>query len=203
MDGGVGGTTSVHLLDDGFQHRGLRREVDVVLVTAEDLQDALLPAGNLREPLAALARANAVVVRDEEWEQVTPRVCGLMRSGAPIWRVRRELRSAEKIARPIAFCAIARPEGFFAMLRAAGCELVETVAFGDHYKYYMADMERMVTTARERGASGFLTTEKDWVKLSREMVVKLESVGPLCAVALDAKFVNEADVASDLEALLK
>jgi tetraacyldisaccharide 4'-kinase len=69
----------VHLLDDGFQHRGLARAVDVVVVTEEDLEDALLPAGNRREPLRALRRADVVVVREEERERVEARVRGLMR----------------------------------------------------------------------------------------------------------------------------
>ena len=66
----------VHLLDDGFQHRQLARAVDVVLVTAEDLEDALLPAGNRREPLAALRRADVVVLREEERERIEARVRG-------------------------------------------------------------------------------------------------------------------------------
>ena len=69
-----GGERGVHLLDDGFQHRGLARVMDVVLVTEEDLDDALLPAGNLREPLSALTRADVVVVREEERERVEPRI---------------------------------------------------------------------------------------------------------------------------------
>ena len=56
----------VHLLDDGFQHRQLARSVDIVLVTAEDLEDVRLPAGNLREDLSALQRADVVVVRQNE-----------------------------------------------------------------------------------------------------------------------------------------
>ena len=58
----------VHLLDDGFQHRQLARDVDIVLLTQEDVEDTLLPAGNLREPLAALAEADVVVLREEEAE---------------------------------------------------------------------------------------------------------------------------------------
>ena len=56
----------VHLLDDGFQHRRLAREVDIVLLTLADVNDTLLPAGNLREPLSAIAGANVVVLREEE-----------------------------------------------------------------------------------------------------------------------------------------
>jgi tetraacyldisaccharide 4'-kinase len=198
----------VHLLDDGFQHRGLARAVDVVVVTEEDLEDALLPAGNRREPLRALGRADVVVVREEERERVEARVRGLMRKDAAMWSVRRELRFAEgasAVARAgamnaVAFCAIARPEGFFAMLKEAGCELVETVAFGDHHKYGRADIERISAIATERGAMGFLTTEKDAVKLTPSMMERLEQVGAVVVVKLEATFVNEAEVVRELEA---
>ena len=52
----------LHLLDDGFQHRALARDFDIVLVTPEDTRDRLLPAGRLREPLSSLSRADAVVL---------------------------------------------------------------------------------------------------------------------------------------------
>jgi len=197
------GAARVHLMDDGFQHRGLARTVDVVVVTEEDLDDALLPAGNRREPLAALRRADVVVVRQEERERVEARVRGLMRRDATLSSVRRELRFAEGAgagARPLAFCAIARPEGFWAMLAKAGCELVETVAFGDHHSYDMADIERIGGIAQERGAMGFLTTEKDAVKLTRPMMERLEQVGPVAVVRLETAFVDEAEVVRELEA---
>jgi tetraacyldisaccharide 4'-kinase len=191
----------VHLLDDGFQHWGLTRTVDVVLVTEEDFEDALLPAGNRREPLAGLVRADAVVLRERERERVEARVRGLMRAGSVLWSVRRELRFAEGGAgeRPLAFCAIARAEGFFAMLQEAGCKLVERVAFGDHHAYAMADMERMVAMARQCAATGFLTTEKDAVKLTDAMLQRLRSVGPVSVVGLEARFVDEGDVVRELE----
>jgi tetraacyldisaccharide 4'-kinase len=208
-----GATHGVHLLDDGFQHRGLARAVDVVLVTAEDLDDALLPAGNRREGLAALRRADVVVVRDEERERVEARLRGLMREGAEVWKVSRELRFAGSNGvssagvRPLAFCAIARPDGFWAGLAGAGCEVVAMVAFDDHHGYQAADVERLVKIARDCKATGFYTTEKDMVKLegsqSRAMLERLLEVGPVCVVELDAKFVDEADVVRQLEAWLK
>src|ERR1017187_265070 len=84
----------VHLLDDGFQHRRLARAMDVVVVTEEDLEDALLPAGNRREALRALRQADAVVVREEELDRVQERVRQVVRAGAPGWRLRRGLRLA-------------------------------------------------------------------------------------------------------------
>jgi tetraacyldisaccharide 4'-kinase len=195
----------VHLLDDGFQHWGLARAVDVVLVTEEDFEEALLPAGNRREPLAALGRADVVVLREAERERVEVRVRGLMREGAAVWCVRRELRFVEGCAgpMPLAFCAIARPEGFWAMLKDAGCQLAEIVAFGDHHAYAMADAVRMVAMAKGCGATGFITTEKDAVKLTDAMLERLREVGPVCVAGLTARFVDEADVLRELEARLQ
>ena len=195
----------VHLLDDGFQHRGLARAVDVVLVTEEDLEDSLLPAGNRRETLAALRRADVVVLRDTERARVETRVRGMMRAGAAVLSVRRELRFAEggAGARPLAFCAIARPDGFWAMLEEAGCQLAEIVAFGDHHAYAMVDMVRMVAMAKKCGATGFVTTEKDAVKLTDAMMERLREVGPVCVVGLTARFEDEADVVRELEARLR
>ena len=196
----------VHLLDDGFQHRGLARTVDVVLVTEEDLDEALLPAGNRREPLAALRRADVVVLREQERERVEPQVRGLMRRDALLWSLRRELRFSDLAVagdagdRPMAFCAIARPEEFWSMLEEAGFRLVERIAFSDHHAYSMADMVRMVATAIKHGVTGFLTTEKDAVKLDRAMLERLGEVGPVCVAGLEAKFEDEAVVLRELEA---
>jgi tetraacyldisaccharide 4'-kinase len=196
----------VHLLDDGFQHRRLARAMDVVLVTAEDLDDALLPAGNLREPLAALQRAHVVVVREDEFEAVGKRVWAMVREGAQMWTVRRRLVFPAPMfvfgagLKPVAFCAIARPEGFASMLIEAGCGIVETVAFADHHKYAMADVERVMEVAKGLNATGFVTTEKDAVKLSAAMRERLEAVGPVMVVALEAEFADAEKVMAAIEA---
>jgi tetraacyldisaccharide 4'-kinase len=196
----------LHLLDDGFQHRRLARAMDVVLVTAEDLDDTLLPAGNLREPLSALQRADVVVVREDEFEAVGKRVWAMVREGAQMWTVRRRLVFPAPMfvfgagLKPVAFCAIARPEGFVAMLLEAGCGIVETVALGDHHHYTMADIERVIEVATGLNATGFVTTEKDAVKLSAAMRERLQRVGPLMVVALDAEFADAEKVVAAIEA---
>ena len=196
---------SVHLLDDGFQHRQLARAMDIVLVTAEDLDDMLLPAGNLREGFSALRRADVIVVRQDEVEDVGKRVWAQMREGAQMWAVRRALRFPAPLfvfgagLRPMAFCAIARPEGFAAMLQDAGCGIVETIAFEDHHRFAITDMERVIAVAKGVNASGFVTTEKDAVKLTQEMRARLEEVGPLMIVALDAVFDDKQAVMSTIE----
>ena len=202
------GTRGVHLLDDGFQHRQLARAFDVVLVTAEDLHDKLLPEGNLREGFAALQRADAVVVRAEEVEDVAKQVWPLVREGAQMWTVQRKLRFPAPLfvfgagLRPVAFCALARPEGFASMLAEAGCGIVETVAFRDHHAYELADIDRVIEVAKGLKATGFVTTEKDAVKLTRGMRGRLEAFGLLMVVALEAEFVEVEAVMRVLEARL-
>ena len=198
----------VHLLDDGFQHRQLARTIDIVLITVEDLDDALLPAGNLREGLSVLNRADVVVVREDEFDAVGKRVWALVREGAQMWTVRRTLRFPAPLfvfgagLRPVAFCAIARPEGFAAMLQDSGCGVIETVAFSDHHRYAMADIERVIAVAKSLNGSGFVTTEKDAVKLTVQMCGRLEEVGPLMVVALEVAFVDAQAVLRSLEAKL-
>jgi tetraacyldisaccharide 4'-kinase len=200
----------VHLLDDGFQHRKLARAFEVVLVTAEDLDDTLLPAGNLREPHAALARADAVVVRQDEVDRVAKRVWPLLREGAQLWTVRRALRFPEPLGvlaaglRPLAFCAIARPEDFSLALRHAGCGIVDTVVLPDHAAYSPSRMQEIVAFAHKLKATGLVTTEKDAVKLSAAARAQLESaVGPLAIVALDTNFDEPAAVLRALMARLE
>lgn len=198
----------VHLLDDGFQHRQLARAVDLVLVTEQDMEDGLLPGGNLREGFGALGRADVVVVREDELETAGKAVWRLLREGTQMWTVRRSLRFPAPLfvfgagLRPIAFCAVARPEGFAAMLQDAGCGVVETVAFGDHHRYRMADVERILEVAKGLNGSGFVTTEKDAVKLTAAMRSRLERHGPLMVVALEAAFADTDAVMRALEAKL-
>ena len=178
----------------------------MVLVTAEDLADTLLPAGNLRERWSALARADAVVVRAEELEVVAKKVWPHLREGARLWTVRRTLRFPAPLGvlsaglRPLAFCAIARPEGFAQGLTSAGCAVLDTVVFRDHATFGSRQLAEIAAFAKKLNASGLVTTEKDFVKLSSSAVRQLEaSCGPLMVVALDAVFEDEAAVLATLE----
>ena len=199
-----------HLLDDGLQHRSLARSFELVLVTAEDLADVLLPAGNLREPLSTLRRADALVVREEELARLEKPLRARVGSDVPLWTLRRTLRFPAPLGvfgaglRPLAFCALARPENFAGMLGNAGCGVVDTVIFADHHRYRDQDITDLIALAKRLDASGLVTTEKDAVKLTPAMRLRLESaVGPVMIVALDAAFVYEAPVARLLEARLR
>jgi len=147
----------MHILDDGFQHRALLRDFDIVLLTAEDIHDRLLPSGRLREPFSSLNRADAIVTATDM--NFTPSTT------TPIWRIRRSLELPDPPLRPIVFCGIARPQQFIAQLRAMGVEPVATKFYADHHPYTSADTSELAALRRQTGATGFITTEKDQINL--------------------------------------
>jgi len=149
----------LHLLDDGFQHRALARDFDIVLVTPEDAHDRLLPAGRLREPLSALARTDAVVLTSGAPEELFPL------EGKLVWRAHRTIAPCDLPAHPLAFCAIANPRSFFVQLRNAGVELAGEASFRDHHQYTEKDVRELMAAATRSEADGFVTTEKDAVNL--------------------------------------
>lgn len=183
----------VHLLDDGFQHRQLFRDVDVVLVSREDWSDHLLPAGNLREPLRALERASvlAVPADDPEFEQE------LYESGwsGPVWRIRRRMRVPETNRPAVAFCGIARSDQFFAGLEGRGLQVVSRRAFPDHHRYSRRDVESLLQSARKANAESLITTEKDYVRLGNLSSVFSASL-PLLTAELTIDFDDEKSVSA-------
>jgi len=155
----------IHLLDDGFQHRQLARAVDILLLNMQDWEDRLLPAGNLREPLEALFRANAIAIPANEPE-LAVELLALGWEG-PIWRLRR-LLDVKIVEGPVAaFCGIARPEQFFEGLEAVGLDLVAQFSFPDHYDYDEGVVRELIASARAKNAKAVITTSKDLVRLGK------------------------------------
>jgi tetraacyldisaccharide 4'-kinase len=185
-----------HLLDDGFQHRRLARDFDIVLITERDLEDSLLPVGRLREPLAAVARASAIVLMDKVGANQVP-----LRDGQQVWRVSRGIVAPQTTAACLAFCGIARPQNFFAELDDAGIRLAGTQAFPDHHPYDANDVKLLVNRRQRAGAEAFVTTEKDVANLGsylpqlepvhvvpvRMQFVDASPVEPLCSFVLRQK----------------
>jgi len=153
----------LHLLDDGFQHRQLARDFDIVLVTPDDARDRLLPAGRLREPLTALRRADAVVLAAGADPAAFPV------AGKQTWRIRRSIVTQNLPPHPIVFCGIARPQAFFAQLRKAGVDPGAEVVFPDHHAYTEKDLRDLQFLAEQNHAGGFVTTEKDAINLAGYM----------------------------------
>jgi tetraacyldisaccharide 4'-kinase len=182
--------STVHLLDDGFQHRQLFRDVNILLVNRADWQDWLLPAGNRREPLRAARRATVMAIPAEEPEfEAVLRAWGWQ---GPVWRLRRKMEVPAVNSPVIAFCGIARPEQFFAGLESAGLHLAARFAFPDHHPYSAADRERLLAAARPAGAAALLTTEKDRVRLGKLATARPEAL-PLLTAGLRVEIEHEDD----------
>lgn len=179
---------TVHLLDDGFQHRQLGRDVDILLLNSADLDDRLLPTGNLREPLRAAERAHILAIpSDDPSLEEALRARGLHQ---PLWRLRRKMEVPAVDGPVLAFCGIARPEQFFLGLDAAGLTLATRVVFRDHHPYTRAGFDRLQAQARAAHAAALLTTEKDLVRLA-PLVAASPGPIPLLSATLRIEIENQ------------
>lgn len=189
----------LHILDDGFQHRSLFRDFDIVLVTERDFDDRMLPSGRLREPLSSLQRADAIVLpRDVVARDFSVRDLAIedfARQGKLVWRMTREISMPAAPLAPIVFCGIARPRQFFAQVRASGITPAAEVEFRDHQAYDGRDIERLLAMRGKLGAGGFLTTEKDAVNLGPLQA----DLKPFAVAALSLTLEHPTDV---VEAIL-
>ena len=179
----------VHLLDDGFQHRGLARKFDIVLVTPQDASDRLLPAGRLRESLHALHRADAVVLASGASAESFPL------EGKLVWRARRGIVPSNVPPRPVVFCGIARPQNFVLQLRTANIEPSAEAFYRDHHAYHEKDIRELLQLKARSEAGGFVTTEKDAVNLG----AYLSALQPLSVVPVKMEL---ADSANALDTML-
>jgi tetraacyldisaccharide 4'-kinase len=180
----------LHLLDDGFQHRALVRDFDIVLVTPQDAKDRLIPAGRLREPLSALRRADAVVLASGASAEAFPV------DGKLVWRVRRGIVAENVPARPVVFCGIARPQNFVLQLRAANIEPVAEAFYRDHHAYGEKEVRELLELKQRSEAGGFVTTEKDAVNLGGY----LDALAPLAVVPVKMEL---ADAANAVDTILR
>jgi tetraacyldisaccharide 4'-kinase len=174
---------TVHILDDGFQHLQLDRDLDIVVTPAGSLaDDHVLPKGRLREPLDALTHASILVVvgaDDRAAAAEAARYGVALGLGAG-----RRLEAPVAVhggvpppgARVVAVAGIGQPDQFFGGLRQAGWDVVGTRVFPDHHRFAPADLAEVARLAADVAAWGVVTTDKD--------AVRLEPLGPLpCAVA--------------------
>lgn len=168
------------ILDDGFQHLQLARNVDIVLIDASRPFGGghVLPAGRLREPRTALKRANVIVLTRTNR---APAVESVIRrhSDAPIFYARTELSSVYSLSRSeqaitqgrtkplFAFCGIGNPAAFIADLRDWGFQVAGHKSFPDHHRYSSADVAAIENEARKAGAAGLICTEKDRFNLDQ------------------------------------
>ena len=163
----------VFVLDDGFQHRRLHRDFDLVLIDASNPFgfDHVLPRGLLREPLGGLARADAFLIT--HFELALSRQAAmeetLSRFDKPIFRCRHVLTSASELngKKILAFCGIGNPAAFDRQIESVGAIRAGSQWFADHHHYTQADVAMLGDLAKSLGAEMLVTTQKDAVKLPK------------------------------------
>lgn len=197
--------SDLFLLDDGFQHARLHRDVDIVLLDAFDPLggDGVFPAGRLREPLEALQRADILVVTragGRRFDGLTARLPKKPLYFADV-EVSAWLPDRPPLDAVAAFCGLANPDTFFETLRGAGAQVVTTAVFPDHHRYTKYELEELAQSAISAGARALITTEKDHVNLPSNCD---ELVKPLRIhrVAIRTRLRNENEFYATLNELL-
>ena len=213
---------TVHVLDDGFQHVQLARDLDLLVTTMGEIPNGhVLPRGRLREPADAAARAHFLVVMgatagaasSEAWTLGVSEACGgLRRVGSPRRVPGGQRRSGEdrdretglsgsKLlpdSRVVLVAGIANPERFADDVRAAGWEVAGEMWFADHHAFTVADVARIAAKVKESGAAAVFTTEKD--------AVRFESLGsapfPLFQVPITVEFDPAANLFERVSSVL-
>jgi tetraacyldisaccharide 4'-kinase len=205
----------VLLLDDGFQHRRLARDLDIVLLDALEPFgfEHVFPRGTLRESLTGLARAGVIclsradAVSPTERDSIKCRVaklapqaawCELAHAASHLVNFSGQIQPLEYLVgkRVAAFCGIGNPAGFRHTLSATGCEVANKREFPDHYAYTPADLTELSDAAIGSSAQFVVCTQKDLVKVQQD---RLDDV-PLWAVAIEMRFLSGGE---SLERLLE
>ncbi len=197
------------LLDDGFQHWRLERDYDILLLDYNDepWNDKLLPAGRLREPLLALRRANHVVItkvpkiyhaeKIERFEKLVSQYS----PNCPISLCQFESTSIHQLIAGkwtdisidklcglpvVAFCGLAKADGFFELVSQLGANVLQQISFADHHSYSQKDIEALEQKLTELNAEYLITTRKDLVKLKASGMSSR-----ILAVNLNAKWIRD------------
>ena len=178
---------TVHILDDGFQHLQLARDLDVLVTTMGEIpRGRVIPMGRLREPIDAAARAQVLVVSDatagaaatEAWALGISQACGARRTlGAPVLvggqgpgigdrgaGIGEQGSGIRQDSTILAAAGLAHPARFVESLRDSGWTIADSVLFPDHHRYTRADVERLTTRMQQSGAVAVFTTDKDAVR---------------------------------------
>jgi tetraacyldisaccharide 4'-kinase len=179
------------VLDDGFQHRALGRDLDIVVLGAE--RERLLPAGNGREPERSLRRADLVVLG--AGRDIVPTAA----AGKPTARMRYDVerfsgsvpgttveRQELAAGRFVAFCGIGNPGSFRATLAGQGLDPAAFLEFRDHHRYDADDLDRIDAARRRSGAGYVVTTEKDAARLAGPSMPAAPFAGSLVTAVVRA-----------------
>jgi tetraacyldisaccharide 4'-kinase len=207
-------------MDDGFQHRRLHRDIDIVTIDATRPFGfgKLLPAGLLREPVTSLKRANAAIITRSDLvlendlsaltdtlKRISPNMAVAQAIHSPLYAIsagdKKILLEHLRGKTVFAFCGIANPDAFFSTVETIGAKIVGTRAYDDHYSYTIESVEQIQKQAKQAGAEMVITTEKDFNKISS----LLKKTDPIVAyLAVKMKFVyGQEQITGLIEGALK
>jgi tetraacyldisaccharide 4'-kinase len=203
------------IMDDGFQHLRLARDLDIVTIDATQPfgYGKLLPAGLLREPVTALGRADAVVITrcdqvkesdlaelERKLQQINSNMIIARSIHAPIWAESGESKKISleslKGRKVFAFCGIGNPQAFLNTINVLGFDVVGSTVYDDHHYYNSDDVAGIYEQAMCGKAELILTTHKDWTKIAR--LGALGKKMPLAYLAIALKFISGEDKVKDL-----
>ncbi len=192
------------LLDDGFQHRRLARDLDIVLIDALNPwgYGNLLPRGLLREPMSGLRRADLVVLTradqcsSEQRQHIREQIAAVRQSDECVEVAFRPTSLVNSVGETqelaachgqeiMAFCGIGNPRAFRQTLNDAGLKVASLQAFADHHHYSASDLNELAQAAERSNVATVMTTLKDLVKIDRVQL----SHCPLWAVNIEAEVV--------------
>jgi tetraacyldisaccharide 4'-kinase len=203
----------VFLLDDGFQHLQLARDLDILLMDASHAlgQEALLPAGRLREPISAMSRAGLLVFTRTETVPGSADAIGRLHNYpvfAAVTRLLgyRLLGGGDTLLPPdgighgpfFAFCGIGNPGAFFADLKSWHVPMSGSMAFRDHHRYTPQDVSRIEEFAERAGAKALMATEKDAQNLGAAAFARLS----VYVAVIDLEIIPESDFHAAMEKVL-
>jgi tetraacyldisaccharide 4'-kinase len=169
------------IIDDGFQHRKLYRDLDIVILNPNS-DKHLIPAGKLREPFNNYRRANLLVINNKfdkfpvnENRKNKPQViCSYVFEGFK--GISSEIMPKEGIKSATVFCGIGEPESFRTLLNDLNVKIDEFITFPDHHNFTNIDLEKIMNTFKKNGSTHILTTQKDFVRIKNsELVLKAKS----------------------------
>jgi tetraacyldisaccharide 4'-kinase len=202
------------VLDDGFQHRYLHRDLNIALITAREIleSDCLLPAGKRREPMSSLKRADMIIVsRCEDRAMYDSAKERLKRFEKPTAGIQTKLKSFNRALsdqkkimkeiqgkRVVAFSGIGNPESFKKILEQAGAELTEHFAFSDHHWYDDEDVKRIESVFEKHKADFIITTEKDAVRLQEKYSESFLKRFPVYAATIQQGFLAGENLLDEL-----
>jgi len=195
------------VMDDGFQHRKLARDVNIVAIDATEPfgHEKLLPAGLLREPLDSLKRADAVIITranqnsPEKIDEIKKRILAIkpdMVFAAAVHKPKyvklikdKQLPLSQLAGKKIyAFCGIGNPDAYFQTLKDMSLNIVGTKVYNDHHVYTNEDIAAIYEDAQYKKAEFVITTHKDWIKTALLCTEKFQI--PFAALLVELEFME-------------